>query len=173
MFANKIYIALISTFLSLALWSQQVKAQLGPEILSPSQNGTVDAGKDVDIVYQYQNMGTGNYTIDVSLWQDAGVTSLIQNITTGESIPSGNSTGVQLSFMLNSTYTMKVPHGLNETFWLTVTETAVTEGFPKGISLRSRPVMLHTSGASMFLPATQTILLAISIITLSFTYLSF
>jgi hypothetical protein len=161
------YIATI--IVSLVLF-YQVNAQLGPEILSPAQNDTVPAGQNVDIVYRYQNMGTGNYTIDVALWGDAGVTTLIQNITTDHPVEGGNSTGVHLDFLMNDTYTMKVPHGLNSTFWLTVTENAVTTGFPKGLRLRSRPVMLHTSGSQHLYPTTPILIALISMLSLGFIF---
>lgn len=137
-----ICLALIALF-------QFAKAQLGPEIISPAQNETVEPGKKIDIVYQYQNMGVGNYTIDVQLWQDAAVSIPINDVVIDQPIASGNSSGVKVSFLLNSTYSWKVPHGLNDTFWLTVTEGAQTAFYKKGVNLRSRPVMLHTSAANL------------------------
>lgn len=82
---------------------QFVQAQLGPIVLSPVQNQTVPSGGKIDIVYQYQNVGTGNYTVDIQLWQDAAVTIPISNITTNHNVKSGNSSGVQVSFVLNDT----------------------------------------------------------------------
>lgn len=146
---------------------QFVKAQLGPEITSPEQNATVEAGKSIDIVYQYQNIGTGNYSIDIQLWQDAAVTIPISDVVMGQAITAGNSSGVKVSFTLNSTYSWKVSHGLNSTFWLTVTESAKTPFYTKGVNLRSRPVMLHTSAANlMSKPISIAILFVLSFITL-------
>jgi hypothetical protein len=159
--------AVLLVFTILLAICQIVKAQLGPIIISPTQNQTVSAGGKLDIVYQYQNVGTGNYSVDIQLWQDAAVTVPISNITTNHQIQSGNSSGVQISFTLNDTYTWNVQHGLNETFWLTVIETAQTPYYTKGLSLRSRPVMLHTSAANlMSKPASIAILFALSLVTL-------
>lgn len=151
----------------LGLLSQLVKAQLGPVVLSPEQNATVPAGGKVDIVYRYQNIGTGNYSVDIQLWQDAAVTIPISDVELGHEIKPGNSSGVHVSFLLNDTYTWKVPRGLNSTFWLTVTEKAQTAFYKNGVNLRSRPVMLHTSAASlMSSPASYVVLLALSVITM-------
>ncbi|KAI9365848.1 hypothetical protein BD770DRAFT_377375 [Pilaira anomala] len=128
---------------------QFVKAQLGPVISSPVQNATVDPGSKVEIIYEYQNLGPGNYSIDIQLWQDAAVTIPISDVVKDESVKEGNSTGVKVSFTLSSSYTWKVPHGLNDTFWLTVTGHAQTPAYKKGVSLRSRPLMLHTSAANL------------------------
>ncbi|KAI7907795.1 glycoside hydrolase superfamily [Cokeromyces recurvatus] len=125
-----------------------IYAQLGPTIIKPEQNATVPAGGQFDIVYEYQNMGTGNYSIDIQVWQDAAVSLPIFDIVKDHKIKSGNSSGIQISFRMNDSYTWKVQRGLNQTFWLTVTETAQTAFYSKGISLRSRPVLLHTSHAT-------------------------
>ena len=145
--------AIVLTFL------QFVKAQLGPVISSPVQNATVDPGSKVDIVYEYQNLGPGNYSIDIQLWQDAAVTIPISDVVKGESVKEGNSTGVKVSFTLSSSYTWKVPRGLNDTFWLTVTGHAQTPAYKKGVSLRSRPLMLHTSAANLISKPANLILL--------------
>ncbi|CEP10557.1 hypothetical protein [Parasitella parasitica] len=150
---------------------QLAKAQLGPSILSPEQNATVPVGGKVDIIYRYQNMGTGNYSVDIQLWQDAAVTIPISNITIDHKIKSGNSSGVQVDFLLNDTYTWSVPHGLNRTFWLTVTEKAETAFYTKGISMRSRPVMLHPSPATMNSPVSYAILFTLSIFTILFSFI--
>ncbi|KAI8987758.1 hypothetical protein BDF20DRAFT_852086, partial [Mycotypha africana] len=151
------FVLLILFFSNISL----IAAQLGPQIISPEQNGTVPAGGKVDIVYRYQNMGKGNYTVDIQLWQDAAVTIPISNIAIDHGIKSGNSTGVHLAFLLNDTYTWSVPHGLNKTFWLTVTETAETAFYKEGLRLRSRPVLLHTSDASLTNGSMITVLLAL------------
>ncbi|CAO3610480.1 unnamed protein product [Mucor hiemalis] len=143
---------------------QLVTAQLGPPILSPVQNATVPVGGNVDIVYQYQNMGTGNYSIDIQLWQDGAITELISNVTTNHEIKPGNSSGVKVMFTMNDTYTWKVPHGLNSTFWLTVTANSQTKFYPKGLAVRSRPVMLHPSAASLSRPSSIALLLVMSFI---------
>ncbi|KAL0144742.1 glycoside hydrolase superfamily [Mucor lusitanicus] len=148
-----------------------VRAQLGPAILSPEQNATVPVGGKVDIVYRYQNMGTGNYSVDIQLWQDAAVTIPISNITIDHEIKGGNSSGVKVNFLMNDTFTWSVPHGLNRTFWLTVTEKAETAFYTKGISLRSRPVMLHPSSAIMNSPASYAILSTLAICTIVFSLL--
>jgi hypothetical protein len=151
----------------LSLLGQSVKAQLGPSVISPEQNATVPAGGKIDIVYRYLNVGTGNYSVDIQLWQDAAITIPISDIVMDHKVKPGNSSGVKLNFYLNDTYTWKVPRGLNSTFWLTVTERAQTAIVKNGDGLRSRPVMLHTSAASlMSSPASYIALLALSFITL-------
>ncbi|KAG2231084.1 hypothetical protein BDF21DRAFT_409107 [Thamnidium elegans] len=147
---------------------QLAKAQLGPKVLSPIQNATVDPGSKVDIVYEYQNLGTGDYSIDIQLWQDAAVTIPVSDVVINEPITAGNSSGIKVAFTLNSTYTWKVPRGLNSTFWLTVTGNTRTALYKDGVNLRSRPVMLHTSAANlMSKPASVVILLLASVITLA------
>ncbi|RCH89497.1 hypothetical protein CU098_007936 [Rhizopus stolonifer] len=140
-----------------------VYAQLGPVVLSPAQNGTIPAGGKIDIVYQYQNIGTGNYSVDIQLWQDGAVSIPISDVAKNHEIKPGNSTGAKVNFYLNDTFTWNVPHGLNSTFWLTVTESAQTSFYKKGVSLRSRPVMLHTSAGSVVSsPVSIVVLLGIS-----------
>ncbi len=158
---NVLYLSVIVLILC-----QFVKAQLGPVIISPVQNATVPVNDKVDIVYQYQNVGTGNYTIDIQLWRDAAVTDLISNVTTNHPIKPGNSTGFKLDFRLNDTYTWSVPRGLNSTFWLTVTGNAQTAMHTKGLRLRSRPLMLHPSAASLSKPTSIALLFAMSVVTL-------
>ncbi|OBZ87406.1 hypothetical protein A0J61_04540 [Choanephora cucurbitarum] len=155
---TSILIAILSLLLS------AVHAQLGPVVLSPEQNATVPAGGKMDIVYQYQNVGNGSYSVDIQLWQDAAATIPISDVVKDQEIKAGNSSGVKVNFYLNTTYSWNVPHGLNKTFWLTVTETAETKLYAKGISLRSRPVMLHTSAAKLhFTPTSMAYLLASSV----------
>ncbi|KAL9545222.1 hypothetical protein MBANPS3_007250 [Mucor bainieri] len=146
---QRLNIILLITLISIC---QVVRAQLGPAILSPEQNATVPVGGKVDIVYRYQNMGTGNYSVDIQLWQDAAVTIPISNITIDHEIKGGNSSGVK-------------------TFWLTVTEKAETAFYTNGISLRSRPVMLHPSSAIMNSPASYAILSILAICTIVFSLL--
>ncbi|KAG2210679.1 hypothetical protein INT46_008062 [Mucor plumbeus] len=165
---HRLNIVLLITLITIC---QIVKAQLGPAILSPEQNATVSTGGKVDIVYRYQNMGTGNYSVDIQLWQDAAVSIPISNITIDHEIKPGNSTGVQVNFLMNDTFTWSVPHGLNSTFWLTVTEKAETAFYTKGLSLRSRPVMLHPSAAIMNSPASYVILFILSIFTILFSFI--
>lgn len=143
---------------------QRVGAQVGPDISNPPYNGTVTPGDHVEIDFQYQNVGTGNYTVDIAIWNDASATQLIQNITTNREVPSGNSTGVQLDFTYNSSYTWNVPGGLTytnpnnssdvtpvEIFYLTVTAVADTT-YLQDIRLCSRPIMLHYNAAAGLAP---------------------
>ncbi|KAI9005824.1 hypothetical protein CLU79DRAFT_780909 [Phycomyces nitens] len=138
----------------------RVAAQVGPTITFPPENGTITAGETLEIKYTYPNMGTGNYSVDIAIWEDPSATQNILNITTNEAIPSGNSTGFTLAFNLTSSYKWKVPHGLNETIYLTVTEYAKTSFFfPEQ---RSAPMMLHVSAAFAFLPSPAISLLFVS-----------
>ncbi|KAL0075178.1 hypothetical protein J3Q64DRAFT_1763743 [Phycomyces blakesleeanus] len=144
----------------------RVAAQVGPTITFPHENGTIVAGETVEIKYDYPNMGTGNYSVDIALWADASATQNLLNITTNEVIPSGNSTGFTLAFNLTSTYKWKVPNGLNETVYLTVTEYAKTSFFfPEQ---RSAPMMLHVSAAFAFLPFPAVSLFFVSMVILYF-----
>lgn len=152
---------------------QNVLAQVGPEITNPPYNATVQAGDTVTINYEYQNMGTGNYTVDIAIWLDASATDLIQNITTNEPIAGGNSTGFQVNFTNTASYDWQVPHGLTFTnssgdkqtldiFYLTVTTTANTHFF-NDLQLRSRPILLHYSSAVIHTPAHGVLLFVLSI----------
>ncbi|KAI8373797.1 hypothetical protein BD560DRAFT_393562 [Blakeslea trispora] len=163
---------IFSLIILLGLFMSAAYAQLGPVVLSPEQNATVPAGGKMDIVYQYQNIGNGSYSVDIQLWQDAAATIPISDVVKDQEIKPGNSSGVKASFYLNNTYSWNVPHGLNKTFWLTVTEAAETKLYAKGVSLRSRPVMLHTSAARLqFMSTMSTSLLTSSIGLLLFYFL--
>lgn len=137
-----------------------VTAQVGPQITSPEYNGTITPGETLSIQYNYQNMGNGNYTVDIAVWLDASATQLAANITTDHEIKSGNSTGVALNYTLSDSYDWNVPHGLNETVYLTVTEKANTD-YNMSLQLRSRPIMLHVNGGAVALPTVGGTLLAV------------
>ncbi|KAL0075903.1 hypothetical protein J3Q64DRAFT_1773249 [Phycomyces blakesleeanus] len=143
------FVFLVICSISLLMCSR-VSAQLGPTIIFPEHNATINATQTLKIRYEYQNMGTGNYSVDIALWLDSSATQLIQNITTNEKIVSGNSTGVRLNFTLDGTYDWVVPRGLNETIYLTVTEHADTK-LLLPFTIQSSPVLLHFSaGISAF-----------------------
>lgn len=146
-----------------ALFFYQCSAQLGTTIISPVQNATVNPGEKVDILYQYQNMGNGSYVIDVDLWQDNAAETLAKNIATNVSIASGTSAGTKLAFYYNATYTWTVPHGLNSTFYLTVTTKPKLVYNNAQLVMRSRPVVLHTSAGILNMPLHKLGLLAVSI----------
>ncbi|CAO3646544.1 unnamed protein product [Cunninghamella blakesleeana] len=133
-------------------------AQLGPEIITPAVNDTVYPGRTTTIQFQYQNIGTGDYYVDIDLWQDPSAETLINNIVSNYKLPPGNSTGVNLAFKKNATYDWKPQRGLNFTFYLTVTEKANTT-ISQNVKLRSFPIMLHTAGALQVLPNLFVILL--------------
>ncbi|KAI8886835.1 hypothetical protein K501DRAFT_243441 [Backusella circina FSU 941] len=135
----------LSITLVLVLFFYQCSAQLGTTIYTPVSNDTVYPGQEVDTAFSYANIGTGNYSINVDLWQDAAATSLAKNIASNVTVQGGNSTGNQVAFTINSTYTWTVPEGLNETVYLTVT-TYPNSNFFK-TTMRSRPLLIHVSGA--------------------------
>ncbi|KAI9319006.1 hypothetical protein BX666DRAFT_1922202 [Dichotomocladium elegans] len=152
--------------LTILLLSLHINAQMGPEITNPPYNGTVSPNEKVTIEYFYENMGTGNYTIDIAIWEDAAASKLIQNVTTDYKIEGGNSTGFQLAFNYTATYDWKVPKGLQitETFdngtsikespqliYLTVTLDTDTRFVDT--RLRSRPIMLHYNAGTMAFPS--------------------
>ncbi|PHZ14123.1 uncharacterized protein RHIMIDRAFT_278272 [Rhizopus microsporus ATCC 52813] len=155
------------TFL-LLLFISLVHAQLGGKVLSPAQNDTVQVGKNTEIVFQYNNEGPGDYTVDIQIWQDAAAEQLINNITINHPIKSGNSSGVHVDFVYNDTFSWKVPHGLNETFYLTVIEHVVKKPSNQTVSLRSRPVMLHTSSANAWNLCSFAFTVTVSLLTLSY-----
>ncbi|CAO3646953.1 unnamed protein product [Mucor hiemalis] len=146
-----------------ALFFYQCSAQLGTTILSPTQNSTVSPGQKVDILYQYQNMGNGTYVVDVNLWQDNAADTLAKNIATNVSVASGTSAGTKLAFYYNATYTWTVPHGLNSTFYLTVTTKPQLAYNSAQLVMRSRPVVLHTSAGILNMPFHKLGLLAVSV----------
>ncbi|KAI9020031.1 hypothetical protein CLU79DRAFT_756817 [Phycomyces nitens] len=136
----------------ISLLISNVSAQLGPTIVYPEHNATINATQTLKIRYEYQNMGTGNYSVDIALWLDPKATQLIQNITTNEKIVPGNSTGIRLNFTLDGSYDWVVPRGLNETVYLTVTETADTR-ILLPFRIQSSPVLLHFSAGLSALSA--------------------
>ncbi|ORX61410.1 hypothetical protein DM01DRAFT_1342406 [Hesseltinella vesiculosa] len=140
-------ILLTLAFLGLCL------AQLGPDITSPANNATVDPGKKVTIDFQYQNLGTGTYTVDIALWQDARGESKIQDVVQGYSLPNADSSGVTVPFYYNGSYDWWVPHGMNFSFYLSVTEHAYTQA-AGNITVTSQYLMLHPSSAWSMLPNT-------------------
>lgn len=145
-----------------ALFFYQCSAQLGTEITYPLSNDTITPGQKLDILYHYQNMGNGSYTIDVDLWQDNAVSILAKNIATNVSVPSGTSVGTKIAFYLNSTYAWTVPKGLNETVYLTITTKPQLES-KLDLSMRSRPIVLHVNAGIINMPIQKLGLLAISI----------
>ncbi|KAI8380962.1 uncharacterized protein BYT42DRAFT_564785 [Radiomyces spectabilis] len=145
-------------------------AQMGPEITNPKRNATINAGEKINIDFEYQNLGTGEYSVDISLWLDPSFETLLQNITTNHEIDSGNSTGVHLDMTQNATYEWKVPHGLNDTVYLTVTEYVQTTAF-KNLRVHSAPVMLHFSAGTIHLPTHHVGLLLLGLVIFVFSSL--
>jgi hypothetical protein len=124
-------------------------AQLGPTITSPSTNTTVHPGESIDITFEYENLGTGNYSVDIVAINDLSNPVPIVNITTALQVPDGNSTGWNLNFTLDYTYSgWKVPHGvLNETFWIVVVEqySLVTAGNSPSKAVGGPALLLRNS----------------------------
>ncbi|KAI9316027.1 hypothetical protein BX666DRAFT_1878619 [Dichotomocladium elegans] len=169
----------MSTFviriLLVSLLAVLVSAQLATNITNPPYNGTVKAGEKVTIKFEYGNVGTGNYTVDISLWNDALSTQLIRNITSDMAVEGGNSTGVQLNYTLPASYDWTVDGDLKytttfsngssvestpEIIYLTVTTEARTAQMGT-IHSRSRAIMLHYSAAAAITPSVAFVLLAI------------
>ncbi|KAJ8663338.1 hypothetical protein O0I10_000577 [Lichtheimia ornata] len=159
-----------------------VSAQVGPDIKTPEYNATVTPGDHITIEYEYSNVGTGNYTVDLALWQDASATQLIQNVTTDHAVDGGNSTGVQLNFTYTASYDWTVPGGLTvkrtfdngteveespQLIYLTVTAVSETSFFDD-LRLRSRPVLLHYNAATLNAP---NVMLLLGVAALSMMYL--
>ncbi|KAI8073336.1 hypothetical protein BC940DRAFT_291096 [Gongronella butleri] len=140
-------------------------AQLGPVITYPASNATVDPGSKVTLQFSYQNMGDGAYSADIALWEDASATLWLEDVVKGYDLSPGNSSGSFIPFNYNGTYDWWVPHGMNFTFYLTVTERANTTG-AGNLTLRSMPLMLHPSSAWAMLPNTF-LALIVSCVTLS------
>lgn len=172
----------ITTTLLFSLLIALVSAQVGPDIKTPEYNSTVTPGDDITIEYEYSNVGTGNYTVDISLWQDASATQLIQNVTTDHAVDGGNSTGVQLNFTYTASYDWTVPGGLTvkrtfdngteveespQLIYLTVTAVSDTSFFDD-LRLRSRPVLLHYNAAALNAP---NVMLLLGVAVLSMVYL--
>ncbi|KAG0165938.1 hypothetical protein DFQ28_008236 [Apophysomyces sp. BC1034] len=153
--------------LVIAFASRNVSGQVGPNITSPEQNATIVAGQNLKIEYTYDNLGTGEYWVDIALWLDPTVKELLYVITENYKIPPGNSTGVSLNFTYNASFDWQVAHHLNETVYLTVREKVNTTFFPD-VQIRSPPIMLHVSAAA-YLPAPYfiTILLSLVVICIS------
>ncbi|KAI9278508.1 hypothetical protein BDA99DRAFT_492322 [Phascolomyces articulosus] len=141
-------------------------AQVGPKVTSPEFNATVTPGDKITIAYEYQNVGTGNYTLEINLWKDMGRRNLLRNIVKDDPIEGGNSTGTQINFTLSATYDWKVPGDLTEKvqndegeevdeavdmFYLDVSTTAQTHFF-ENLELKSRPVRLHYNAGALTLP---------------------
>ncbi|CAO0789414.1 unnamed protein product [Mucor circinelloides] len=141
-------------------------AQLGTQINFPITNSTIEPGQKIDIAYGYQNMGNGSYVVDIDLWQDNTLTSLAKNIDHDVPVPAGNSTGTQLNFYLNSTYSWSVPHGLNKTVYLTVTTKPKLSYSNVNLSMRSRAIVLHVNAGIMNLPMEKLGLAALSMLVL-------
>ncbi|KAI9491594.1 hypothetical protein BDB00DRAFT_874157 [Zychaea mexicana] len=151
-------------------------AQVGPDVKTPEFNATVTPGDRITIEYEYQNVGTGNYTVEIDLWEDSGKRYLLQNVCKDEPLAGGNSTGVQLNFTMSATYDWTVPGDLThkvsneegeevdeavDMFFLTVTAVADTY-FYEDLALTSRPVRLHYNAAALALP-NKLLLLALAV----------
>lgn len=85
----------------------------------------------------------------IDLWQDNTASILDKNISTNVFVPSGTSAGASLAFYLNATYGWNVPHGLNETVYLTVTTKPQLTYSSVDLSMRSRPIVLHVNAGIM------------------------
>ncbi|KAI7904492.1 uncharacterized protein BX663DRAFT_502576 [Cokeromyces recurvatus] len=156
---------IIYTYISTCL------AQLGTEINLPLTNSTVKPGEVVKIDYTYQNMGNGVYTVNIDLWQDQTLSVRSLSIASNVSVKPGNSTGTQLPLYLNATYdNWKVPHGLNETVYLTVTTKPQLSFSNVTLTMRSRAIVLHVNaGRKLFLPSlSPTSLLGLAIMLFGF-----
>ncbi|SAM09825.1 hypothetical protein [Absidia glauca] len=144
------------------LMATSIQAQVGPQIINPANNATVYPGSKETIAFAYQNLGTGPVTVNISLWQDARATEKIQDVVTDYTLAPGNSSGVKLDFTKNGTYDWYVPHGMNFSFYLTVTET--THAQIGNFSLRSFPIMLHPSAATALFAPTFILLLPLLVL---------
>ncbi|KAI9351626.1 hypothetical protein BD770DRAFT_393681 [Pilaira anomala] len=162
------YIRFIQAFI-FTLFFSQCLAQLGTEILSPTYNTTVNVGDKIQIQYQYQNMGNGSYLVDVDLWNNGAADNLAKNIAKDVSVQSGNSAGTKLAFHLNATYEWTVPKGLNDTLYLTVTAKPELET-KIGLSMRSRPILIHINSAITNLPIQKLSLFALALFVVFFTF---
>jgi hypothetical protein len=124
-------------------------AQEGPRIISPASNTTYGPGDSVDITFQYPNLGTGNYSVDIYAVNSLSNPIPVVNITLDHDVPDGNSTGSQLAFYLNYTYSgWKIPHNtLNSTFWIVVNEhyaLSIAGNVPAN-SVEGPSLLLHNS----------------------------
>ncbi|KAI8069183.1 hypothetical protein BC940DRAFT_298085 [Gongronella butleri] len=153
----------------LAVLLAVAQAQVGPTIFSPAENSTIAPNSNLNIDFQYQNLGAGNYTLDVSFWQDAAATQLIETVLTGHSLDSGSSSGTSIAFALNASVSVKTPGSLNETFYMTLTEHASTQS-NAGVTVQSMPRMLH-SGAMTHLPTSLSALLLLGLLVVGYSSL--
>lgn len=146
-------------------------AQLGPPILSPASNSTVYPGESVDITFEYENLGTGNYTVDIIAINDLSNPVPVVNITTNHQVTNGNSTGFTLSDTLNYTYSgWKVPRGtLNQTFWIVVVEhyALVAVGNSPASQVKGPALLLHNSLAINLNPSFSFIALTIAALSMA------
>ncbi|KAI8341648.1 hypothetical protein BC941DRAFT_414095 [Chlamydoabsidia padenii] len=144
----------VSLFIALScimlIFSNPAQAQVGPQIISPVNNATVNPGDKLTIKFAYQNMGTGTCSVNISLWEDPSATVKIQDVVTNYNLSPGNSSGAHVDFTMNGTYDWYVPHGMNFSFYLMVTETTKTE--LGQFDLKSFPIMLHPSASWVVLP---------------------
>ncbi|CEP17576.1 hypothetical protein [Parasitella parasitica] len=154
----------LQVFVTIFVFIAACSAQIGTQVNFPITNSTIVPGQKIDIAYGYQNMGNGSYVVDLDLWQDNTLTLLAKNIDTNVPIPSGNSTGTQLDFFLNSTYSWSVPHGLNKTVYLTVTTKSKLSYSSVDLSMRSRAIVLHVNAGIMNLPMQKLSLVALSML---------
>jgi hypothetical protein len=154
-------------FACLLLFISTCLAQLGTEINSPLSNSTIKPGDKIEIDFGYQNMGTGTYSIDVNVWTDNTLKTLSTSVANDYSIPAGNSTGTQLAFFLNSTYSWTVPHGLNETVYLTVTTNVNLTTNANNYTMRSRAIVLHVNVGLVNIPKWGLIALSFAVLYLT------
>ncbi|KAI8096405.1 uncharacterized protein BX664DRAFT_323919 [Halteromyces radiatus] len=151
-------------FLMMICFLQVIQCQVGPTIYTPANNDTVNPGSTIPITFGYQNLGTGAVAVNISLWQDSAATQKIQDVTTNYQLPPNNSSGTHVDFTTNATYNWNVPHGMNFSFYLTVTE--ITEAELGNYTLQSFPIMLHPSAAWAVLPNLILVLsLALAVLT--------
>ncbi|CEG73971.1 hypothetical protein RMATCC62417_09252 [Rhizopus microsporus] len=147
------------------IFFHQCAAQLGAKIFYPENNATITPGEKINTQFRYNNMGPGQYTLDINLWKDSAARELAYNVAKGISLPEGNISGTHNDFSMNGTYSWTVPHGLDELIYLTVHANVTHQG--SVLTMRSNFVMLHVNSALSHLPMPSWMLLIFTIFILT------
>lgn len=143
---SRTFPALLLAILALCLLLPTTFAQLGPNIISPSDNSTFHPGDNVNITFVYANLGNGQYNMTIGLLTEPYNSTLAVPIATNLSVQSGNqSLSATEAFSFTSSYQWTVPgnQGLNGTYYLSVIQSISLSAAALTAPVDSAPLTLH------------------------------
>ncbi|RUS13273.1 hypothetical protein BC937DRAFT_95583 [Endogone sp. FLAS-F59071] len=148
---SRTFPALLLAILALCLLFPTTFAQLGPKIVSPSDNSTFHPGDSVNITFVYANLGSGQYNMSIGLLTEPYNSTVAFAIATNLNVQSGNQTvSATEAFTFTSSYQWTVPgnQGLNGTYYLSVIQNISLSAAAITAPVDSAPLTLHIFSAA-------------------------